>query len=126
MRVIEFGSINRAAKEIGLTQPALSRSLSELERDVGRTLLLRRRSGVALTDAGMLLASRAPDLLRHTAEVRQGLAEESAARVVIGMPTPLRNAITIELVKEMQKTAPRTKIRIFEGFNSYIRDLLSQ
>lgn len=126
MLVVEFGSINRAAKEIGLTQPALSRCLSELERDLGRSLLLRRRSGIALTDEGLLLAARAPDLLRHEAEVRQGIAEEFAARVVIGMPTPLRNPITIPLVQEMRKAMPRTKIRIFEGFNIYIRDLLRQ
>ena len=36
LRVAELGSINRAAKELGLSQPALSRSLSQLEHDLGQ------------------------------------------------------------------------------------------
>jgi LysR family nitrogen assimilation transcriptional regulator len=126
LRVVEFGSINRAAKELGLTQPALSRSLSELERDVGRPLLIRRRRGVALTDAGMILAARSAELLRHAASIREELSDEPAARLVIGMPTPLRNQVTIPLVTEMRRIAPKTRIRIFEGFNIYIKDLLNQ
>jgi LysR family nitrogen assimilation transcriptional regulator len=126
LRVVEFGSINRAAKDIGLTQPALSRSLAELERDVGRPLLVRRRRGVTLTDAGRILADRAPELIHHTTSIREELSKEPATRVVIGMPTPLRNHVTIPLVGAMRRASPQTKIRIFEGFNIYIKDLLNQ
>jgi len=126
LRVAEFGSINRAAKEIGVTQPALSRALVELERDIGRPLLIRRRRGVALTNAGQLLADRAPELLQHTAAIREELSDEPAAQVVIGMPTPLRDHVTVPLINEMRAAAPKTKLRIFEGFNIYIKDLLNQ
>src|SRR5262249_58347369 len=44
LRVAELGSINRAAKELGLSQPALSRSLSQLEQDLGQQLVVRCRN----------------------------------------------------------------------------------
>jgi LysR family nitrogen assimilation transcriptional regulator len=61
LRVAELGSINRAAKELGLSQPALSRSLSQLEHDLGQQLVVRCRTGITITEAGSVLASRGPD-----------------------------------------------------------------
>src|SRR5262245_48185516 len=58
LRVAELGSINRAAKELGLSQPALSRSLSQLEHDLGQQLVVRCRTGITITEAGSILASR--------------------------------------------------------------------
>ena len=57
LRVADVGSINRAAKELGLSQPALSRSLSQLEHDLGQQLVVRCRTGITITEAGSILAS---------------------------------------------------------------------
>jgi molybdate transport repressor ModE-like protein len=65
LRVAELGSINRAAKELGLSQPALSRSLSQLEQDLGQQLVVRCRTGITITEAGSILASRGLALLRE-------------------------------------------------------------
>jgi len=51
LRVAELGSINRAAKELGLSQPTLSRSLSQLEHDLGQQLVVRCRTGITITEA---------------------------------------------------------------------------
>lgn len=56
-------SIGRAAERLGISQPALSRQLRELEHAVGTTLLERSARGVTLTPAGLTLAADAPALL---------------------------------------------------------------
>ena len=56
-------TIGRAATHLGLTQPALSRQLREMEHALGFTLLERSARGVALTPAGISLSSDIPVLL---------------------------------------------------------------
>lgn len=53
------GSINAAARVVGVTQPVLSRTLRELEKSVGVTLLRRSARGAVLTEYGEALAARA-------------------------------------------------------------------
>ena len=50
--VARTGSVNRAAHELGMSQPTLSRRLKELERHVGAPLFFRAASGVKLTPEG--------------------------------------------------------------------------
>jgi DNA-binding transcriptional LysR family regulator len=57
-------TLTEAATRVGLSQPGLSRRLARLEVEVGATLLLRRRSGVALTPAGELLLRTADHVLQ--------------------------------------------------------------
>ena len=59
MALAEHGSFGRAAPAVFLTQPALSRSIQALERDVGATLVDRRPTGVELTNIGRLVLRHA-------------------------------------------------------------------
>jgi len=61
--VARTGSVNRAAHELGMSQPTLSRRLKELERHVGAPLFFRASSGVKLTPEGEDLRRSAGDLL---------------------------------------------------------------
>lgn len=126
LRVVEFGSINRAAKELGLSQPTVARSLDQLERDLGQRLVFRRRTGISVTDAGQLLIARGEQLLRQAASIREELENEPAGRAVVGMPFSLRQVITYPAIEEMRKSAPKTLMRVHEGFNTSLRDLLAQ
>ncbi|TIT81815.1 MAG: LysR family transcriptional regulator, partial [Mesorhizobium sp.] len=53
--VIERGSLNRAAKQLGISQPALSTSMDRLEASVGMRLLDRGPNGVVTTKQGDIL-----------------------------------------------------------------------
>src|SRR5438874_6293881 len=62
--VARTGSVNKAARDLGMSQPTLSRRLKELERNIGAPLFFRVSSGVKLTQEG-------EDLLRSPgAQVR--------------------------------------------------------
>ncbi len=57
--IANAGSITQAAEQLGVTQPALTRSLKQLETELNVTLVERRPSGIVLTPAGKILARRA-------------------------------------------------------------------
>jgi LysR family nitrogen assimilation transcriptional regulator len=124
LRVAELGSINRAAKELGLSQPTLSRSLSQLEQDLGQQLMVRCRTGVTVTEAGSILASRGLALLREAGAIREELANDPAGRVVVGMPAALRHLVTLPALQVMRGKSPGTAVRVHEGFNVFLRDML--
>jgi len=126
LRVAEVGSINRAAKELGLSQPALSRSLSQLERDLGQQLVVRCRTGITITEAGSILASRADSLLREASSIREELANDAAGRVVVGMPSALRHLVTLPALQAMRNKSPGTALRVHEGLNVFLRDMIKQ
>lgn len=125
LRVAELGSLNRAALELGLSQPVLSRSISQLERDVGRPLVRRTHTGVTLTEAGAVLVARAPMLLREAEALREELAEETASRVILGLPAGLRDLVSLPALRELTR-ASRGFVRVHEGLNVFIRDMLTK
>ena len=55
LSVCEEGSMSSAAKKLHVTQPALSRQISDLERELGCKLLMRESRGVVPTDQGLYL-----------------------------------------------------------------------
>lgn len=62
--VARTGSVNRAARELGMSQPTLSRRLKELERWIGAPLYFRVSSGVKLTHEGDALHQSAEGVMR--------------------------------------------------------------
>src|SRR6266542_2729633 len=72
--VSEAGSLRAAAQRIGISQPAMSKSLSELEREFQAQLLTRTSRGVALTAAGRAFVARARVVQGELRKVREDLA----------------------------------------------------
>jgi DNA-binding transcriptional LysR family regulator len=71
VRVAESGSLSRAARELKLSQPSVSRIIGALEARLGVTLLLRTTRSLSLTQAGALYLERARDLLAEMEEAEQ-------------------------------------------------------
>jgi LysR family nitrogen assimilation transcriptional regulator len=63
-RTAEIGSLTKAAAELGTSQPALTRHIMRLERELRVALLLRDQRGVTPTEAGALVLDKAENLLR--------------------------------------------------------------
>jgi DNA-binding transcriptional LysR family regulator len=78
--VLAHGSFSRAGQELGLTQPAVSRQITLLERQAGTQLVRRDRRGVAPTEAGRLLAGHAEVVLDRLALASEQLAELAGLR----------------------------------------------
>jgi DNA-binding transcriptional LysR family regulator len=100
--VAASGSIGRAAEQLDITQPALSRQMRDLEHDVGVALFERGTRGVAVTTAGQILLAGAQavlavvDQLRSEAQrAKRGSSEECILAVA---PHPLVDRIVSELL----------------------------
>jgi DNA-binding transcriptional LysR family regulator len=78
--VVVSGSFSAAGKELALTQPAVSRQIALLERQVGTQLVWRTRQGVRPTEAGRVLAEHADAILRQLALAEGDLAELAGMR----------------------------------------------
>lgn len=63
--VIRSGSIGSAAKELGLTQPAVSKIISDIETYFGAELIVRKNTGVTLTHPGQVLLSWSESITRE-------------------------------------------------------------
>lgn len=69
--VVETGSLTRAADELGCTQSAVSHSIDSIEKELGFTLLLRKRSGIKLTNEGERLMPAVRNLLSSAEQLNQ-------------------------------------------------------
>jgi LysR family transcriptional regulator, pca operon transcriptional activator len=120
-------SVSRAAEALHLTQPALSKTLAELELILGTSLMTRSRAGVVLTAAGEVFLHYA--VTSHTA-LRQGvnalrqarMAEESELAVG-ALPSVAARVIpaAMQRFRQLQKGAV---VRIVSGPNGYLLDQL--
>lgn len=89
VRAAESGSFSRAGRELGLSQPSVSRVVSELEARLGVKLLLRTTRQITLTDAGELFLERARDILTELENA------EDAARGIDSLRGNIRMAIPV-------------------------------
>ncbi len=86
LAIAETGSLGGAARELGLTQQALSRRLASMEARVGMTLAVRTPRGSQLTPAGVVVAEWAARLLEVANDIDAGLGSlAEAGRQRIGV-----------------------------------------
>ena len=77
--VAREGNVTRAATSLHITQPALSRQLAELERELGCQLLVRESRGVTLTEEGRVLRRRAEEILSLAERTEQEVGSTTRA-----------------------------------------------
>ncbi|MEV4346972.1 SDR family oxidoreductase [Actinoplanes sp. NPDC049596] len=101
----------RAAEILHLAQPALSRSIAALERDLGAKLFERSRSGTRLTPVGEILRDDARELLRsaETVQRRIRVAARDGRSVTLGF---LPGTIVTPLVRHLENRFPQLQVDV--------------
>jgi DNA-binding transcriptional LysR family regulator len=111
----DTGQISGAAAQMGMTQPAASRLIAELERTCGAKLYERHARGVVLTEAGRLLAQRARATL-HDLDVafdEIALLTSGARGIVrIGTVTGPGIELILPITREMRITFPEIEFNV--------------
>ena len=125
--VADLGQISGAASVVGMTQPAASRMLTELERTVGTPLYQRHPRGVALTTAGTLLAQRAR-LALHQLDTAFGemdsLASGASGLVRIGTVTGPGLELILPLIRDLRVTYPEIAFDVLVDTSDVLADAL--
>ena len=118
LAIAEKGSIRAAAKHLGIAQPALSRSIRDLEQEVGTPLLERHPGGAVLTELGKTFARRsgaAYQELRRALEELQQLQGVMQGEVAICLSSLSHVALVPSTLAPFVRRFPNVKLRIIEG-----------
>lgn len=124
LRVAELGSINKAAADLRLSQPALSRHIALLEHQLRAKLFTRTRGGVQLTEAGTLLLERARPILRQLTSLIDQVGDRAAGQLSIGITPSWRDLFTSNLVERLVAEYPGVRLRVHEGVSHEIREAM--
>ncbi len=105
--VADEQSVTRAAERLFVAQPALSKQLRALERQVGAPLLERLPRGVALTEAGRALVGPARDAVQAWERGRDAVRAVTTTRqVVVGMQTAVGRGLQRRSLARFRELAP--------------------
>lgn len=113
--VANAGNISKAAKELYISQPAISKSIQKLEESVGCRLFSRSSRGVVLTEEGRLLyehVSTAFETLTIGEEKLKRSIELGIGHLKIGVSSTLCKYILLPYLKEFVKRNPHISISI--------------
>lgn len=124
--VAQSGSISRSAKDLNISQPALTRSLKNLEEDMGVELISRRSNGVFLTAYGEHLLEYASCIVGDSERVRREINAMRLGRrgqISIGVGPAFCGTILSGMIDRLLADGSQLEVRIVEGF---IEDLCSE
>jgi len=128
-QVVRSRSIRAAAREMGLSQPALSRTLRELEQTLGVQLFLRGQEGITLTEAGEAFLRRTEwileELQRAADEVEQ-ISHYSQGKLAVGFSSLLALTIFPALIDNFKARWPHARLNLKEGQLATLLPLLRQ
>jgi len=116
--VIEYGSLTKAAEALNLTQSAISYSISNLESELGFSLLIRHRSGVSLTSDGERILKYIRAILHAEEKMKQEAASITGLEVGtirIGAFTSVCIKWLPGLMKRFKQDHPSIEIKILQG-----------
>lgn len=114
LAVCETGAMAGAARRLGLTQPAVSSAVAELEQRIGAELFDRSVRPIAVTPAGALLRQRASALVSEARQIAPGLREIARGRLPllrVGLVDSLSRALAAPLAEHLRRRAEEVSIR---------------
>lgn len=117
-KIVDLGSLSKAAEELGLTQPGVSHILAGLEEEMGVPLLRRTRVGVRLTPEGERLMPLIREINRAETRLEEEVAElrgVSGGTVRIGTFTSVAVNWLPGIMQEFQALYPGVEFKLLNG-----------
>jgi len=116
LAVVESGGIRAAARKLGVSQPAITRSVRGLEAELRTRLLHRTPTGVVPTQTGRAFVARARAAQAELRKAGEEVDElgQTAGSVAFGV-SPTSAMMVPEAVARFRQQFPQTRVRIAEG-----------
>ena len=118
LTIVERGSLRAAARQLEVTQPAMTRSIQELERELGVVLFERSQSGIKLTAMGQVYLRRAAAInneMRLAREELDQLRGQTHGRLTVALSSVAHIAMLPEALVPFRKRYPNVKIDIIDA-----------
>lgn len=126
IRIVELGSMGRAALDLGVGTPALSQQISRLEGELSTRLLQRTTTGVLPTDAGLAFFRQAQLAIRHADAAAQAARQARlAGHVSIGLAPSTSGVLALPLLEAMRERYPDVRLRLVESLSGNLATLLN-
>jgi LysR family transcriptional regulator, nitrogen assimilation regulatory protein len=120
VRVAELGSFTRAAAELEVAQPALSRQVRLLEVELRQALLLRNGRGAVPTEAGKVLLEHGRGILHQVQRAKDDLGRLRgglSGRVALGLPSSVARVLAVPLTRAFREAMPEARLSISEALS---------
>lgn len=117
--IADHGSLRAAARHLGVAQPAFSRSLAELERELGAPLFERRAKGMVATPLGQAFVRRATAILndvRRAQDEFEQLRGNAVGQMTIGLSIAAHLRLLPKALGTFRQRHPKVRLHIIEGF----------
>jgi len=127
VHVAEARSFSKAAAQLRVAQPALSRQVRKLESELGVELIDRAGRQIGVTEAGLLLLSRAHSLIRQFAQTSDDVrahGQNVAGALTIGVSPATCEVLGPHVVEECRRRYPNLRLNFVEGFSRFIFEQL--
>jgi LysR family transcriptional regulator, nitrogen assimilation regulatory protein len=128
VKIVDSGSITKAAAALHVAQPALSQQVSALETELKQRLLIRSKQGVEPTAAGHTLYRHAQTILRLVEQARQDVASSGAApsgRVSIAIaPYSMASSLTPRIIGEVARRYPDIVLHLTEIYGGVLSEAI--
>lgn len=128
VKIVDTGSVSRAAGILRVAQPALSQQIASLEQHFKHQLLLRSTVGITPTEAGLILYRHAQIMLKQIEQAQTDIdqsARSVSGRVSIGLATySSSSALSLPLIKEMRARFPDIVVHINDSFGHILSELI--
>ncbi|WP_267201425.1 LysR family transcriptional regulator [Limosilactobacillus kribbianus] len=124
LTVAQTNNITKAAKQLHVTQPTLSRQIMDLEHELNATLFDRNQRRMQLTRAGVLFQRRATTILQLLDQTEEELHQKGDAltgTVNLGCVVSNASAFLMQLVNQFQQQHPDVFFNLFDGDGDVLR-----
>ena len=122
-------NFTRAAEQLHITQPTLSRQIADLERELGVKLFTRSNHNIILTEEGMILKRRAQEILSLADKTKRDfLSSEKSLEgsLSIGSGEYMSTGILTDCIAAFQKLHPRVYFEVYSGNTGNIKDRIER
>ncbi|MCA9094899.1 MAG: LysR family transcriptional regulator [Planctomycetaceae bacterium] len=116
LSVAERQNFTRAAQDLGISQPALSRSIQKLEEELGQPVFERKPRAASLTDAGMLLQARAQQVLTILEDTKAEITDDGrSGRIRLGAIPTIAPYFLPGILRRFSQDFPKATIVVQEN-----------
>ena len=126
VRIVELGSMSRAALDLDMVQSALSQQISRLESELSTRLLQRTPRGVIPTEAGQAFFHQAQLTLRHAQQaIHAAQQARLSGAVSMGLYPTIANVLGLPLMRAMRERYPEVRLHMVSALSGHLTSLLN-